>query len=706
MLNRSKSLFSAAAAFCFVLVAYAPLEAQRRVMITQPVDDSKLVTLRGNTHPLAVAANDRGAVPDITPMNDLWLQLKRPPETEKAFEQFLDDQQNPKSASYHKWMTTKQMGDQFGPAPEDIQTVKQWLEASGFTVNQIAPHGTLIDFSGTVAQIRQAFHTEIHYFDVNGEHHFANVSDPQIPAALEPVVVGPVSLHNFMPKPLYAKKMTQVKPAFDSGGTSYNLVPGDLATIYNFNPLFASGLTGTGVTIAVLEDTDTYTMADFGVFRKEFGLSRPYPKASLTQIHPALGAGGSCGPPGVVFGNGAEAILDTEWSSAAAPNATIILASCQDTANFGGFIAIENMLSNGVGPIPEVVSISYGIGESQRSAAVNSYINSLYQYCVGNGVSVFVSSGDEGAAGSDALTGLPYAIGGIAVNGFASTAYDVAVGGTDFGDVVNGVPPGNYWSSTNGTYFNSALSYIQEIPWNDSCASSLIATQKGYATTYGSAGFCNSALVLGGSKYTNISAGSGGPSAIYTKPAFQSLVVGNPADGWRDVPDVSLFAGAGVFQHTYVICYSDVADTKSGGALCTGPPNTWDGSGGTSVAAPVVAGIMALIDQKAGFLTNGLGNPLFRLYQLAGTTYGGSTLSQCNSSNGASVSSFCIFYDITQGDNDVPCEGSANCYLPAGTLGVLSTDNNSYQPAYPAGTGWDFATGIGTINAYNLVTFY
>ncbi|HEY1760442.1 MAG TPA: S53 family peptidase [Bryobacteraceae bacterium] len=676
-------------------------------MITQLVDDSKLVTLRGNTHPLATSANDRGAVPDATPMNDLWLQLKRSPESQKAFEQFLEDQQNPKSPNYHKWMTTKQMGDQFGPAPEDLQTVKQWLEASGFTVNQIAPHGTLIDFSGTVAKVRQAFHTEIHYFDVNGEHHYANVSDPQIPAALQPVVVGPVSLHNFMPKPLMVRKTPPANPSFDAGGSTYNVVPADLATIYNFNPAFAAGYTGTGVTIVVVEDTDTYTAADYGVFRKEFGLARPYPNGNnVTQIHPALGAGGFCNDPGLIPANGAEAILDTEWSSAAAPNATIILAACQDTANFGGFIAIENMLSNGVGPIPEVVSISYGIGELQETSAINSYINSLYQYCVGNGVSVFVSSGDEGAAGGDALSTLPYAVNGIEVNAFASTAYDVAVGGTDFGDVANSIPYGNYWSSTNGTYFNSALSYIQEIPWNNSCASSLIATQQGYSETYGSAGFCNSALVLGGSKYTNKNAGSGGPSAIYTKPSFQTGFVGNPADGWRDLPDVSLLAASGVFGHTYVICYSDLSDPKFGGALCTGPPNTWSGSGGTSVASPIVAGIMALIDQKAGFVTNGLGNPIYRLYQLAGSTYGGSSLSQCNSSNGASVSSFCIFYDITQGDNDVPCEGSLNCYLPSGTLGVLSTDSKSYQPAYPTGVGWDFATGIGTINAYNLVTFY
>jgi subtilase family serine protease len=692
--------FSLAAAIG--LVAILPLGAQTRTQITEPIDDFKLVTLRGNTHPLATAANDRGALPDATPMNDVWLLLKRPPDRDKAFVQLLDEQQNPQSPNYHKWLTTKQMGDQFGPSPADIQTVKQWLEAAGFKVNQIAPHGTLIDFSGTAAQIRQAFHTEIHYIEVNGERHYANMSDPQIPAALVNVVGGPVSLHNFMPQPMLAKKTPPAKPDYTVNPSTYYLVPGDLATIYNFNPAFNAGYTGTGVTIAVLEDTDVYTEGDFGLFRKEFGLARKYPNASLTQVHPTAGAGGTCTDPGLTPGNGAEAILDTQWASAAAPNATIVLAACSDTSNFGGFIAVENMLSNGMGLLPTVVSISYGVGESQRSPTFNTYVSNLYQYLVGNGCSIFVSSGDYGAATDDGVNNYPYAVTGVTVSGFASTPYNVAVGGTDFGDVALGVPFSNYWSSTNGTYWNSALSYVQEIPWNNSCGSVLLAQLNNFPQTYGNTGYCNNGGPI------RLTAGGGGPSSIYTKPAFQSGVAGNPADGWRDLPDVSLMAGSGIYQHTYVICYSNVADTGSNGHLCTGPPNTWTTSGGTSVAAPIMAGIMALIDQKAGFLVNGLGNPLSRFYQLAGTTYGGTSLSQCNSANGASVGSSCIFYDITQGDIDVPCvSGSVQCYSPGSvSYGVLSLSTSSYQPAYSATTGWDFATGIGTVNVFNLVTFY
>ncbi len=700
MLRRFVSVFSIAAAIGLALLADRPLGAQPKSVITQPVNNNVLVTLTGNTVPLATQANDQGPVPASTPMNDMWLLLKRPAATQKAFEQYLEEQQNPKSPNYHKWLTPQQVGDQYGPAKQDIATVTQWLQASGFKVESVAPHGTLIDFSGTVSQITQAFHTQIHYFNVNGEQHYANVSNPQIPAALAPVVAGPVSLHNFMPHAMHAKKEAPLKPNYDANPTAYSIVPGDIDTIYNFTPAFNAGYTGTGVSIMVIEDTDVYTTADWGVFRKEFGLVRPFPNATFTQIHPS-GVAGTCTDPGAINGDDAEAILDAEWATAAAPDAAIILGGCRNTNNFGGFIAMENLLDSG--PVPEVISISWGYGEAGLPTTFNQYINNLYSYASSLGASVFVSSGDEGAAGGD--IGNRYSVNGIEVSGYASTPYDVAVGGTDFGDVALNVPFSNYWNSTNGTYFNSALSYIQEIPWNNSCASLLIAQLNNYTQTYGSTGFCNSPGVLSGGRYLNIAAGSGGPSAIYAKPAFQNGFIGNPLDGWRDLPDVSLFAGSNIYNHTYVICYSNTSDNQFSGALCTGPPNTWSGSGGTSVAAPVMAGIMALVVQKNNSYE---GNPLSRIYALASNNYGGSSLAQCNSSSGASVGAPCIYYDVTQGDNDVPCQGTLNCYMPndGSQLGVLSTDNNSYQPAYPTGMGWDFATGIGSVNAFNFVMSY
>ena len=691
-------VFSVVAATGLLLVA--PVRAQNRLaQIKGPIFDTDLVTLSGNVHPLAVAANDKGRVSDGMPMSDLWLLLKRAPEVEKAWLQLLDDQQNPKSPSFHKWLTTQEIGDRFGPAPEDINRVSQWLESHGFTVGRVATHGLTIVFSGTAGQVREAFHTEIHYFDADGGRHFANASDPQVPAALAPAVVGPVSLNNFMPHPLLSKQTARVKSGYTTGSPSvpYTIVPGDMNTIYNFNPVFNAGVTGAGVTVVALGVTDLYSPGDFGIFRKEFGLARPYPLASLSLIHPPVGNGGTCTDPGYSSADAPESVLDIEWSSAAAPNATIVLASCANTSNFGGFIALDNLLT--FGPIPQIVSISYGIGEDQRPTSFNQYVNSLYQVAAADGVSIFVAAGDYGAATDDGVLGNRYAVNGVKVNGFASTPYDVAVGGTDFGDVANNIPPSTYWNSTNGTYFDSALSYVPEIPWNNSCGSLLLAQFNSYTQTYGSSGFCNSGSFL------RLTGGGGGPSAIYTKPGFQIAVFGNPNDGWRDLPDISLFAGSGVWGHNYEVCY---ADTANGGHLCTAPPNTWYGVGGTSVGTPIMAGIMALVDEKYGLMTGQSyqGNPLSRMYAMAGLTWGGTSLAQCSSSNGASIGPNCIYYDITQGDTDVPCAGSIQCYLPSGTYGVLSTSTTSYQPAYGTTPGWDFATGLGTVNVFNFVSNY
>ncbi|HVP00713.1 MAG TPA: S53 family peptidase [Bryobacteraceae bacterium] len=720
------ALFSAFAAVGLLFLTYFQLHGQARRLITRPIDENKLVRLAGNTRPQANEANDRGPVADSMRMDHLWLQLKRPADKEQALDQLIQQQSDKTSPNYHKWLTADQVGEQFGPAKEDIATVTRWLESHGFTIDGVYPHGIVIEFSGTAGQVRRAFHTEIHHLEVDGERHIANMSDPQIPEALAPAVAGVVSLTNFMPRPTLLKRTdyslgncTVASQTFECQA----VVPGDLATIYNFNPLFSAGISGQGQTIVVIEDTDVYATGDWSIFRKTFGLARAYPYGTFTQIHPVQGTGSVggraaavCTPPGSNSDDG-EAILDAEWASAAAPNAAIVLASCADTSNFGGFIALQNLLTNGVGigggVLPGVVSISYGDSEPYVGATQNAYISALYQLAASEGVSVFVSSGDEGAASSDANAS--YATHGITVSGFASTPYNMAVGGTDFGDTSAGTVS-SYWSTTNGANYNSALSYVPEIPWNDSCASVLIAKYvTGSVQTYGAGGFCNSPK---GSPYQTTASGSGGPSncatgtpsisgvdsgtcAGYAKPSWQSGLVGVPTDSVRDIPDVSLFAANGIWGHYYVVCWSDPRFTSSGSTVCTGAPNTWSGFGGTSVSSPIMAGIQALINQKVGILNQGLVNPTY--YSLAKTEYGASGNSSCNSSNGNTIGSSCIFNDVTLGDMDVPCTTANNCYRPSGTYGVLSTSNSSYTPAYGTAVGWDFSTGIGTVNAYNLV---
>ncbi len=659
-----------------------------RVLITEQVSESKLVTLAGNTRPEVMAANDRGPVATDFPMEHMLLQLRRAAEQEQALEKYINELTDPKSPNFHHWLTPQEIGERYGLAAQDLAIITNWLKSHDFTVNRIYPNGMVIDFSGTAGEVREAFHTEIHRLDVNGTLHVANMSDPQIPAALALVVVGVVSLNDFRPQPQY-----HVNPNYTFGcnnapfsSACYSVVPADLATIYNLNPLFAAGLSGQGQTIVVIEDSDVYSLSDWSTFRSTFGLSG-FSEGSVSQIHP-----GGCTDPGPVPEDEFEAILDAEWASAAAPSAAIVLASCA-----GGLLNAGENLLNSNGPLPAIMSISFGSAEAVQGAAANFAISMLYQMAAGEGVSVFVAAGDGGAATADAGESASL---GISVNGLASTQYDVAVGGTDFGDTFAGTNS-TYWSSTNGPNDASALSYVPEIPWNDSCANGLIASFLGFPSTFGSESVCNAGDGL------DISAGGGGPSLCatgapstpdvvsgtckgYQKPSWQS-VQGNPNDGVRDLPDVSLFASNGPWGHSYVWCDSDPAD--NGGGCFTG-------GGGTSFATPIMAGIQSLVNQHTG---SRQGNPNPTYYSLAAAEYGTTGSAACNSKLGNGVASTCIFYDVTQGDMDVPCTGTNNCYDPSGTYGVLSTSNSAFQPAYPATTGWDFATGIGTVNAYNLV---
>jgi subtilase family serine protease len=672
-------------------------------LITEEINESNMVTLHGNVRSEANALNDRGAVADDLVMDHLLLQLQRSPEQEAALEKLIDEMHTKGSSNYHRWMTAPQFSEKFGVSKEDVEKITGWLAAQGFHVNVAYP--ALIDFSGTAGQVHTAFRTSIHNLDVNGASHIANMTDPQIPAALAPAVVGIVSLNDFRPHPMHRMHKDYT---FTSGGDTFQaVVPADLATIYNLNPLFSAGTSGQGQTVVVIEDTNLFSTADWTTFRSTFGLSS-FTAGSLTTVHPAPPSGrNNCTNPGT-NGDDGEAVLDAEYASAAAPSATIELASCEDTrTTFGGLIAIQNLINESATP-PAIMSISYGECEAENGASANAAFNSAYQQAVTEGVSVFVSAGDEGAASCDANEAK--ATHGIAVSGFASTQYNVAVGGTDFGDTFAG-SNSTYWNTTNTPTFESAKSYIPEIPWNDSCASVLLATFEGFATTYGTSGFCNSTT---GEGFLTTASGSGGPSGCatgaastsgvvsgtckgYAKPSWQTGVVGIPADGVRDLPDVSLFASNGLWGHYYVFCWSD---TREGGTACTGAPSGWSGAGGTSFASPILAGIQALVNQKQGARQ---GNPNAVYYKLAATEYGAGGSTSCNSTNGNTVGSTCIFYDVTQGDMDVNCTGTHNCYRPSGTNGVLSTSDTSYLKAYGTTTGWDFATGIGTVNATNLV---
>jgi subtilase family serine protease len=682
----------------------------RRPSIITPIDEARLVTLAGNTHFEANARNDRGRVPDNFPLDHMLLQLKRPPALETQFDQFVESLTDKSSPNFRHWLTAAEQGEKYGLAQEDLDTITGWLQSHGLAVNYVYPNRMVIDFSGTAAEVREAFHTEIHYLEVKGEQHIGNMSDPRIPEALAAGVQGVVSLHNFMP---HAIRKSLANPEYTFSGCSgpivsstdcYALAPADYQTIYNLTPLYTAGITGKGQTVVTIEDSNSYG-TDWKTYQKAFGLTTY--GGTLTTVHPD--SAGNCTNPGTNADDG-EADLDVEMVTAIAPGAAVELASCADTSTtFGGLIALQNILT--AAKPPAVISISYAECESESGDASNAAYRSAYQSAATAGVSVFVAAGDTGASiCARAFTdGNDYALSGLSVNGLASTPYNVAVGGTDFEDLYNslegGAPQSTYWKATNTSTDGSAKSYIPEIPWNDSCASYLIYHLAGYKEPYGTSGLCNSSYT----QFVYDQAGGGGPSSCatgagnadylyvedttcagYAKPSWQSGTFGNPADGVRDLPDVSVFAGNAYWGHYVINCYSDAAN---GGISCAGAPNTWDGpgytSGGTSAATPVMAAIQALVDEKWAIRS---GNPNPTYYSVAKTEFGTKGDSTCYSINEPGNSG-CVFHDITQGDNDIDCvyNGTvfkADCYTPSGTYGTLGTQAIASLALKSGGSGY------------------
>jgi hypothetical protein len=697
-----------ALAFAFVLyfsLLAAAQTANIPARIMQPVDMENLVTLRGNTHPLARPEYDHGAAPDSLPMERMLLVLQRSGEQEAALRNLLDEQQIKSSPNYHMWLTPEQFGKQFGPADADIQAVTDWLTSQGFQVSHVAAGRTVLEFSGTAGQVRQAFHTEIHKFVVKGEEHWANASDPQIPAALAPVVAGFASLNNFPKRPMSrrlgtfskSKATGEVRPLFTypyGNGYIRAVGPADFATIYNVTPLWNAGVDGTGQTIAIVADSNI-NIQDVADFRNMFGLPANVPQIILN------------GPdPGILKASGDEheADLDVEWTGAVAKGATVdLVVSETTTATAGVDLSAKYIIDNNLAP---VMSESYGECEAALGNSGNAFYGSLWEQGAAQGITIVQAAGDSGSAGCDDPTTQTVAQHGLAVSGNASTPFNVAVGGTDFDDS----NWQQYWNySLFGSVYPSAKTYIPEMTWNDTCANTGVPNG------------CTSSRIAGdhsanpNNPGVDLEAGSGGPSncatststactAGYAKPSWQTGT-GVPNDGVRDTPDVSLFAGNGMNASFYVFCEMD-ANTGTGSSTkscdLSAPYLDFQGAGGTSVSAQAFGGIMALVNQLVKRKTGveGQGNANYVLYPLA--AQGGASCA----SNQAAVSDLsCVFYDVQTGNNSVACSaGSPNC-SNTGTsgYGIMVNPTSTSQPAWTAGAGYDLATGLGTVNAYNLV---
>jgi hypothetical protein len=672
--------------------------------VMEQIDETRTVHILGNVHPLARAEFDRGAVAGSQPMTRMLLLLQRSAEQETALRQLLDAQQTKRSGSYHAWLTPAQFGQQFGPSDADVQAVTEWLTEQGFQVAKLSAGRTTVEFSGTAAQVQTAFRTQIHHFVVNGNEHIANVSDPSIPEALSPVVAGVVALNNF-PKHSMMHRVGsfqrdlatgQVKPLFtytDMNGTFYGVGPADFATIYNI----PAGADGSGQSIAVVGQSNI-NIQDVRDFRTMFGLAANDPQIIVNGPDPGILA--STGDEG-------ESDLDVEWAGAVAPAAQVLFVVSQSTmsnpaqVSQGVDLSALYIVDNNLAP---VMGNSYGNCEAALGSTGNSFYNALWQQATAEGITVVIAAGDNGSAGCDPDPTIdPNAASqGLAVNGFASTPYGVAVGGTDFNQSTNA---SNYWNSTNAaTTQLSAKGYISEVPWDDSACAANFPT----ACTAVDSGGADISAGSGGASNCATFDGNGNCSAGYPKPAYQTGVT--PADSVRDIPDISLFASNGFNNSFYIVCQSDANPNDAPCDLSTSATSgthNFQGVGGTSGGTPAFAAIIALVNQKTG---QRQGNANYILYALGKNE----DYTKCNSSSftnpGTPAPATCVFYDITTGNNAVACvAGSPNCSNTGSTgFGVMVSGSSTEHgnPAFQAVAGYDLATGLGSINVANLLNLW
>jgi hypothetical protein len=707
--------------------------------ITGPVDSSQMVALAGHVNRNAIPQYDQGPVEPSFQLDYVTLVIAPSPSQQAALDQLLAQQQDRSSSNYHQWLTPAQYAERFGASQADVNQISAWLKSQGFQIVSIGGGRNSVVFSGTAGQIQSAFKTEIHRYEVNGEKHIANSTLLMIPAAFNGVVTGVRGLTDFHPKPMYVRPLRRSNtpgphPSYTTtigSNTDYFVAPGDIATMYDINPLYTAtpAINGSGQKLAIIGQTDIY-LADINDFRSGFGLNQitgcstnssgvVTATACNTTYFQYVPVGTDPGTP-YTCGDLTEADLDLEWSGAIAQDAQIIYvnaavvydSSCNVTSGAGVDGALAAAINPPSGPpLAPVISMSYGLCEAET----DSLETELQQGNV-EGVTILNSAGDVGSTACDyssTSTNPPFApaVNGLAVSYPASSPEVTGVGGTSIPPTPTTNYSSTYWGSTNGSTGGSALSTLEslEAAWNDDAAFGLLCT--GSPTL----SFCDPSP---GVKLTSaqtaqedywISAGGGGVSNCYnetgttcdsgfTKPTWQTVTIPgltSPQSTYRFVPDVSLLASPNF--PGYIICTpqnevvtgstSTTSTCSPGGTagISTAVDTYFSLVGGTSASTPVFAGIVTLLNQYlSGTSSAGLGNINPQLYTLAATP-----------SNDA-------FHPIKTGESDVYCTAGTPAGQPADVICPTAGFVGFSATSFDATTGYNLVTGLGSVDADKL----
>jgi subtilase family serine protease len=616
----------------WLLVTTSATVAAQSNRITAPIDAAQSVVLKGSVHAQARPEYDQGEVDPSLPLPYVVMAMKPSATQQVELGKLLAEQQDSSSPNYHKWLTPERYADRFGLSGSDTDKVSNWLRSQGFTIVQVARGRDWIAFAGTAGLVGNTFHTQIHRYSVDGELRFGNATELAIPKVLAGTVAGIRGLNDFRVKPMGVREVARpglilpvLRSFFTNGGGvngSNFLAPDDIATIYDFASI--AGIDGTGMKLVIVGQV-AVVMADIQAFRTGFGL--PVNNPTVTIVPGTT--------PGTSQDDLLESDLDLEWAGAVARNANVIFVTSNDVFS-SAFYAIDNDLA-------PVISMSYGGCEILNGGNIAATEPSM-QKANAEGITFIASSGDSGPAGCDPA-GNAKASMGLSVSYPASSPEVTGLGGTEFnGDVPDPTP---YWNSVNGTNLGSAIMYIPETSWNDTPARNMLSASGGGKSS------CHTSPCTTG----------------FPKPSWQTGT-GVPADGVRDVPDVSFTSSPD--HDGYIVCSSG---GPPGGTCPGGIGNGFLLVGGTSASAPVFAGIVTLLNQELGNLPPlGLGNINPTLYKLA----------QTPANN--------VFHDVTTGNNIVPCtQGTPNCPNVA-----------PFQYGFSAGAGYDQVTGLGSIDVSNL----
>src|SRR6266851_5594236 len=646
-------LFSTLCILAMALCLAPPGYAQNRDLVVAPVEPANLVSLTGHHPAWASVQNDLGAVPPDLLLGHLEFVLARSPQLQQAFDQFLREQLDPSSPNFHHWFTPVEVGERFGASQHDLDSITNWLQSQNLHLDSIANSRVRIQFSGPASAIANAFGAEMHYYLVDGEQRFSISAEPQIPVALAGIIKSISGLYTINIRPLHGSGAVQV-PArnmvWDSHGTvvpdlttssgKHYLTPGDFATIYDLN---TASFNGAGQTIAVI-GLSRVDAQDITNLQSLTGLNPQAP----TEIIPPLGSDpgpAETSPPasGSPSEDQLEATLDVSRATSVAPGATIDLVV---SANSGGGITTATQYVVDTHPVPaHIMNISFGACEGAVNQAEANFWDSLFSQASAEGISVFVSSGDAGAAGCDIFFSTPSASQSLSTNFLCASSHVTCVGGTEFADFNN---PRQYWAPTSNSFtLESALGYIPEGGWNEP---------------------------QNGSNLPQAAASGGGVSTFIATPSWQTGT-GVPGTQGRYTPDIAFSASA---HDGYFACFA------AAGYGCVVQPNgtfSFVFFFGTSAAAPGMAGITALLNQKYGAPQGELNS---RLYSLAAAP----------SNN--------VFQDITVASSAV-----SGCTLTIPSMCNNSTPSPTSQmgglSGYLIGTGYDEVTGLGSIDVANLL---